>query len=58
MVNSTKSMSSIQIGKRYGIRQPTAWLFMHKVRKAMESSEKNPLKDWVHVDEFVLGGIE
>lgn len=32
-------MSSIQVGLRYGIRQPTAWAFMHKVRKSMESSK-------------------
>jgi hypothetical protein len=58
MVNSSKGMSSIQVGLRYGIRQPTAWNFMHKVRKAMESSEKYPLTQTVHVDEFVVGGVE
>lgn len=58
MVNSSKGMSSIQMGLRYGIRQPTAWAFMHKVRKAMESSKKYPLSELVHVDEFVVGGIE
>lgn len=58
MVNTSKGMSSVQIGKRYGIRQPTAWTFMHKVRKAMESSKKYPMEGLVHVDEFVIGGIE
>jgi len=58
MVNSSKGMSSIQVGLRYGIRQPTAWAFMHKVRKAMESSKAHPLTDLVHVDEFVVGGME
>lgn len=58
MVNSSKGMSSIQVGLRYGIRQPTAWTFMHKVRKAMESSKKYPLSELVHVDEFVVGGME
>jgi len=58
MVNSSKGMSSIQVGLRYGIRQPTAWTFMHKVRKAMESSKKYPLPQLVHVDEFVVWGIE
>jgi transposase-like protein/predicted RNA-binding Zn-ribbon protein involved in translation (DUF1610 family) len=58
MVNSSKGMSSIQVGLRYGIRQPTAWTFMHKVRKAMESSKKYPLSKLVHVDEFVVGGME
>ncbi|KFF29416.1 transposase [Chryseobacterium piperi] len=58
MVNSSKGISSIQVGLRYGIRQPTAWTFMHKVRKAMESSKKYPMSDLVHVDEFVVGGME
>jgi predicted RNA-binding Zn-ribbon protein involved in translation (DUF1610 family)/transposase-like protein len=58
MSTSTKSLSSIQMGKRYGIRQGTAWNFMHKVRKAMESSKGHPLEGLVHVDEFVVGGAE
>jgi len=58
MATSSKGMSSIQVGLRYGIRQPTAWTFMHKVRKAMESSKEYPLSELVHVDEFVVGGYE
>ena len=56
MTASTKSLSSVQMGKRYGIRQTTAWFFMEKVREAMKSSQKYPLKNLVHVDEFVVGG--
>jgi len=40
MVNSSKGISSVQCCKRYGIRQSTAWFFMQKVRKAMESNKK------------------
>lgn len=58
MATLSKGISSIQIGKRYGIRQATAWYFMQKVRKAMESSEKWPMSGLVHVDEFVIGGKE
>jgi len=58
LVNTSKGISSIQAGLRYGIRQPTAWFFMQKVRKAIESSKKYPLSDLVYVDEFVVGGIE
>jgi transposase-like protein/predicted RNA-binding Zn-ribbon protein involved in translation (DUF1610 family) len=58
MTTSTKSMSSIQVGKRYGISQTTAWFFMQKVRVAMQSSQKYPLSQIVHVDEFVVGGKE
>ena len=31
---------------------------MHKVREAMSSSGNNPMDGNVHVDEFVLGGVE
>lgn len=58
MSTSSKSVSSIQMGKRFDIRQGTAWYFMQKVRKAMRSSQKYPLSDLVHVDEFTVGGKE
>ena len=58
MTTSSKSLSSTQLGARYGISQTSTWFFMQKVRKAMESSKKYPLKDLVHVDEFTVGGKE
>lgn len=58
MSTSSKSVSSIQMGKRFEIRQGTAWFFMQKVRKAMKSSQKYPLSALVHVDEFTVGGKE
>lgn len=58
MSTSSRGLSSIQMGKRYDIRQATAWFFMQKVRKAMESSQKWPLSELIHVDEFVVGGKE
>jgi transposase-like protein len=58
MSASTKSLSSSQMAKRYSISRPTAWLFMHKVRIAMKSSELQPMSGIVYVDEFVFGGKE
>lgn len=58
MTATTKSLSSSQMAKRYSISRPTAWLFMHKVRLAMQSSESNPIAGTVYVDEFVYGGKE
>ena len=58
MSTSSKSVSSIQMGKRFDIRQGTAWFFMQKVRKAMKSSQKYPLSEIVHVNEFTVGGKE
>ncbi len=58
MSTSSKSISSIQMGKRFSLRQGTAWYFMQKVRKAMKSSQKYPLEKLIHVDEFTVGGKE
>jgi len=55
---TTKSISSSQAAKRYGISRTTAWSFSHRIRKAMESSKNFPMTGEVHVDEFVFGGKE
>lgn len=58
MSATTKSMSSRQMSKRYEISYSAAWLFTHKVRNAMKSSELHPMVGTVIVDEFVFGGKE
>jgi phage antirepressor YoqD-like protein len=58
MTCTTKSISSTQTAKRYGITQKTSWLFMQKVRLAMKSSKQYPMTGNVQVDEFVVGGKE
>jgi transposase-like protein len=58
MSATSKGLSSQQVAKRYSISPTTAWTFMHKVRKAMESSLEHPMDGDVHVDEFVYGGKE
>lgn len=58
MSTTTKSLSAMQMGVRYGVQESTARLFMHKVREAMKSSGNNPIDGIVHVDEFVVGGHE
>jgi len=58
MSATSKGLSSLQVAKRYSISPTTAWTFMHKVRKAMESSQQQEMVGEVHVDEFVYGGKE
>jgi len=58
MSATTKGLSASQVAKRYGISRKTSWLFMHKVRIAMRSSENHPMTGRVEVDEFVVGGKE
>ena len=58
MSTTTKSLSASYVGERFGVTEKTARLFMHKVREAMKSSGKHPMKGNVHIDEFVVGGKE
>jgi transposase-like protein/transcription elongation factor Elf1 len=58
MSTSSKSVSANAMAERLGVQYNTAWLFMRKVRVAMESSEQHPLTGNVTVDEFVIGGYE
>jgi transposase-like protein len=58
MATTAKSLSASQMSVRYGVRENTARLFMHKVREAMKSSQNTPMDGTVHIDEFVVGGKE
>jgi transposase-like protein len=58
MATSTKSLSASYMAVRFGVTESTARMFMHKVREAMEPSGNNPMDGTVHVDEFVVGGVE
>lgn len=52
---SKKGANSIWLAERYGVTQMTAWFFRRKLQEAMKSSEKYPLENEVHVDEFEIG---
>lgn len=58
MSTTTKDLSALQMSVRYGVSENTARLFMHKVREAMKSDEKNGMKGLVQIDEFTVGGKE
>lgn len=58
MTTSSKGISALQISKRYSISYKTALNFTHKIREAMESSNKYPLSGTVEIDEFVIGSKE
>lgn len=58
MSATSKGLSSLQVAKRFSISPTTAWTFMHKVRRAMQSSHQQAMVGEVHVDEFVYGGKE
>jgi hypothetical protein len=55
---SKGGISSIELGRRLGVRQPTAWLIKHKLMQAMTLREagKPRLEGRVEIDDAYLGG--
>lgn len=52
-------ISAVQLQRQLGIRRyETAWLILHKLRRAMVAPEREPLKGEVEVDECYIGGLE
>jgi hypothetical protein len=50
-------MSALQLQRQLGIRRyETAWMVLHKLRRAMVAPEREPLTGEVEVDEGYLGG--
>jgi transposase-like protein len=58
MLNAKKSASSCQIARDLGMRQPTVWSMMHRIRVAMASDEDQNglLHGIVEADETYVGG--
>src|SRR3954464_4080720 len=58
LTQSKGGISSIELGRRLGVRQPTAWLVKHKLMRAMAAREaaKPKLSGRVEIDDAYLGG--
>jgi len=58
LTQSKGGISSIELGRRLGVKQPTAWLMKHKLMRAMAEREakKPKLKGRVELDDAYLGG--
>ncbi len=52
-------ISAKQLQRQLGLtRYETAWLILHKLRRAMVAPERSRLTEEVEVDEFFVGGVE
>jgi transposase-like protein len=58
LTQSKGGVSSIELGRRLGVKQGTAWLMKHKLMRAMATREagKPKLEGRVEVDDAYLGG--
>jgi transposase-like protein len=59
MSHGKKGISAVQLAKEIGVGYPTAWLMLHKIRKAMSDRDRRyRLSGLVEVDEGYVGGEE
>lgn len=59
MTTATPGISAVQLQRQLGIgRYETAWMILHKLRRAMVNPERHPLTGEVEVDECFVGGHE
>jgi hypothetical protein len=58
LAQGKNGISSIELGRRLGVKQPTAWLMKHKVIRAMAEREakKPKLEGRVEIDDAYLSG--
>jgi transposase-like protein len=57
LLTSRKGISSMQLAKEIGIRQPSAWFLLHRLREAC-GNDLTMLRGTVEVDEVYFGGKE
>src|SRR3954454_19620779 len=58
LTQSKNGISSVELGRRLGVKQGTAWLIKHKLMRAMAAREagKPKLSGRVEMDDAYLGG--
>ena len=59
LTQSKNGISSVELGRRLGVKQGTAWLMKHKLMRAMAAREaaKPKLSGRVEVDDAYLGDV-
>jgi len=58
LVQAKGGISSVELGRRLGVKQQTAWSMKQKLMRAMAEEEegKPPLRERVEIDDAYLGG--
>jgi hypothetical protein len=58
IVTAKNGISSIELGRRLGVKQPTAWAMKQKIMAVMHEREATkPLSGRVEIDDAYLGGV-
>lgn len=56
VANAKNGISSLELSRALGVRQPTAWFMLHRVRLAMKTRSFRKMSGEVEVDETFIGG--
>ena len=58
IVTAKNGISSVELSRRLGVKQPTAWAVKHKIMAVMARREgETPLTGRVEMDDAYLGGV-
>lgn len=58
VVNAKNAVSSYEIHRALGVRQPTAWFMLQRIRYALETQNFEKFSGMVEADETFVGGKE
>ena len=58
MTSLKPGISALQLHYQLGLRFATAWLLLHKLRKATVNPERTPLRGDIEMDETWIGGAQ
>ena len=57
MTTDTRGISAVGLQRQLGLRRnETAWLMLHKLRRAMVNAAREPLHGTIEVDDTWIGG--
>jgi len=56
IANAKNGISSLELSRALGVRQPTAWFMLHRIRLAMKTRTFKKLSGMVEGDESFFGG--
>src|SRR6478752_8968883 len=56
IANAKNGISSLELSRALGVRQPTAWFMLHRIRLAMKTRSFRKLAGEVESDESFFGG--
>jgi transposase-like protein len=57
-VTSKQGISAVELGRHLGVREATAWTWLHKIRHGLGARTSELLSGIVEVDETYSGGVE